>query len=341
MTGGRRDVLAAQALALLGALAIGSALIMAAGQAPGTVWGAMLTRTFGDPYALGQVLLKATSLAFTGLAVALALDAGLLHIGAESQVIAGNLVAGALGAALPADLSPGLALPLVVLAAALTGAAIGALVGGLRAWRGAHEVIVGILLNAIVAGVALWIGNAALFTGGTTRGHAIAAGAELPALGIASSAANVSVVLAVLVAVAVWLVRGRTRVGLAIAAVGRQPEAAIAAGVDAARVRLGVMAAAGAIAALASTNLVLGHKHAFEEGLGRGTGYLGVAVALLARAHPLGVLVAALGLGWLSQAGLAVGDLVPKELTDVIIGVVVLAVAAAAPLAARARSATR
>lgn len=337
----RGQIAGAQALALLAAIAIGSLLMLAAGQAPGNVWGAMVSRTFGDPYALGQVLLKASTLAFTGLAVALALDAGLFHIGAEGQVIAGNLVAGTLGAALPPTISPVVALPLVVMAAALTGALLGAFTGWLRAARGAHEVIVGILLNAIVAGVALWIGNAALFTGGTTRGHTIAVGAQLPTLGIAGSAANASVLIAVLAAVVVWSIRGRTRVGLAIAAVGQQPGAAIAAGVDVTRVRVGVMAAAGAIAALASTNLVLGHKHAFEEGLGRGTGYLGVAVALLARAHPLGVLIAALGLGWLSQAGLAVGDLVPKELTDVIIGVVVLAVAAAAPLAARLRGPQR
>jgi simple sugar transport system permease protein len=95
------------------------------------------------------------------------------------------------------------------------------------------------------------------------------------------------------------------------------------------------MAASGAIAGLAASSLVLGDTHAFEEGLGRGVGYLGVAVGLLGRRHPLGVVIAAVILGFMSQGGLLVYDLVPKELTEVLIGLAVLAVAIAAPLVAR------
>jgi simple sugar transport system permease protein len=91
------------------------------------------------------------------------------------------------------------------------------------------------------------------------------------------------------------------------------------------------MTGAGALAGLCAANFVLGHKHAFEEGLGRGTGFLGISVALLGRSHPLGVAGAALVLGFLSVGGLAVGDLVPKELTEMLQGIVVLAVAAAGP----------
>ena len=318
---------AAVAIVVLATLAIGSALIVIAGESPLRVWTEMGARTFGDSYALGQILLKATTLMFTGLAVAMALDAGLLHIGAESQLVAGSLTAGAVGAALPSDISPVLALPLVLLCVITVGAALGLLIGAMRVWRGAHEVITGILLNVIVAGVALWIGNHAMFTGGTTRAAPIAPGAELPAFGIAGSAANAATLLALLAAVGVWLVRSRTRFGAELRAVGLQPAAAQTAGVAVARVQLMAMALAGALAALAASNLVLGHKHAFEEGLGRGTGYLGVAVALLGRRHPAGVVVAALGLALLSHGGLAVGELVPKELIDVLIGAVVVVVA--------------
>lgn len=315
------------AIVALTCLAIGSALILLAGESPARVWAAMAAGTFGDPYALGQVLLKATTLMFTGLAVALALDAGLLHIGAESQLIAGSLTAGAVGAALPAGTHPALALPIVLGAVALVGAGLGAMIGALRVWRGAHEVITGILLNVIVGGVALWIGNTAMFEGGTTRAAPIVAGAELPTLGIAGSAANAATVLALLLAGTLWLVRTRTRAGAELRAVGWQPAAAHTAGVAVARLQVTAMAAAGAIAALAASNLVLGHKHAFEEGLGRGSGYLAVAVALLGRAHPVGVIGAALGLSLLSQGGLAVSELVPKEFIDVLIGAVVIVVA--------------
>ena len=95
------------------------------------------------------------------------------------------------------------------------------------------------------------------------------------------------------------------------------------------------MAGSGALAGLVASNVVMGHKHAFEEGLGRGYGYLGLAVGLLGRRHPGGVVGAALILGFLGQGGLMVSDMVPKELTELLIGFAVLAVAIAAPTTLR------
>ena len=199
------------------------------------------------------------------------------------------------------------------------------------------------MLNAIVAGVSLWIGNELLFRGGTTRGETIVDGAKLPELPLGGSSANVAVVIAILAAVAIWFLRTRTTWGRAWLAVGQDPAAARAVGISVGRIQTLVMAGSGALAGLAAANFVMGHKHAFEEGLGRGTGFLGISVALLGRSHPFGVLVAALLLGLLSAGGLTVADLVPKELTEMLQGVVVLSVAAAGPWVARrpvAREAT-
>ena len=329
------------ATALLLSLAVGSVLIVAAGQSPWRVWTAMLGRTLGDRYALGQVLYKATTLTFTGLAVGLALDAGLFNIGGEAQLIAGNLAAAVVGAALPAALPGAIALPAAIVAAMTAGALVGGVIGVLRAFRGAHEVITSILLNAIVAGVALWIGSTSLFVGGTTRSAPIVAGAMLPELGLAGSAANASIVLAIAAVFIVWWLRQHSRWGLAWRAVGRSASGAEGAGVSLRSVRVWIMAASGALAGLGAANLVLGHKHAFEEGLGRGTGYLGVAVAVLGRAHPIGIAIAALGLGLLSHGGLVVADLVPKETTEVMIAVVMIAVAISAPLVDHLSAAAR
>ncbi|MCX5746042.1 MAG: ABC transporter permease [Proteobacteria bacterium] len=326
----RREV-ATVGIALLAALAIGSALILVAGRSPGHVWFAMLARTLGDPYLFGQILYKATGLALTGLAVALALDAGLFNIGAEGQLTAGVLACAVVGQALPAGTPAILAIPACTLAAALAGAAIGVTIGALRVTRGAHEVITSIMLNAIVVGVALWIGNAVLFRGGATRGGAIVAGAELPPLGLAGSAANASIVIAALCVGGMWWLRARTTWGAAWRAVGRDPAAARSVGIGVGRVQILAMLGSGALAGLAATNFVLGHKHAFEEGLGRGTGLLGISAALLGRLHPLGVALAAILLGFLSVGGLAVNDLVPKELTEMLQGVVLLSVAVAVP----------
>jgi general nucleoside transport system permease protein len=205
----------------------------------------------------------------------------------------------------------------------------------MRALRNAHEVITAIMLNAIVAGVTLWIGNELLFHGETTESAAIVTGAELPSLGIGGSSANASLVLAAIAVAAMWWLRTSTTWGRAWRAVGEDPAAARSVGISVARVQILAMTGAGALAGLAAANFVMGHKHAFEEGLGRGTGFLGISAALLGRAHPIGIVVAALLLGFLSAGGLAVQDLVPKEMTEMLQGVVVLAVAAAGPWVAR------
>ena len=323
--------LEAAAIAILASLAIGSVLILCAGRAPGHVWWLMVTRTLSSEYNVGQVLYKATALALTGLGVAIALDAGLFNIGGEGQLAAGVLACAAVGTALPAGTPAIVAVPACVLAAALAGGAVGWLIGVLRVTRDAHEVITSIMLDAIVAGVVLWIGNEYVFTNGTTTGRPIIHAAELPGLGLAGSAANTSIVIALAAAAGVWWLRARTTWGQAWLAVGRDPEAARSVGISVGRVQVLVMAASGALCGLAATNLVLGHEHAFEQGLGAGVGFLGISAALLGRMHPAGVVAASLVLGVLSSGGLAVGDLVPKELTEMLQGVVVLAIAAAGP----------
>src|SRR5262249_55933397 len=227
------------------------------------------------------------------------------------------------------------AIPTCVLAAAAAGGAVGGFIGVLRVTRDAHEVITSIMLNYIVAAIALWIGNAVLFQNGTTTGPPIASGAELPALGLGGSPFNGSVVLALAAVAATWWLRVRTTWGQAMRSVGRDPEAARSVGISVGRVRVLVMVGGGALAGLAATNFVLGHKHAFEEGLGRGVGFLGISAALLGRLHPGGVAIAAHALAFLSTGGLTVNTDIPKELTEMLQGVVLLAIAIAVPLVRR------
>jgi general nucleoside transport system permease protein len=330
-----RRELVAVAIAVLASVAIGSAMILVVGKAPGHVWWDMIARTFSSSFRIGDMLYRATAIVLTGLAVSVALDAGLFNIGTEAQVTAGVLACAVTGTALPASTPAIVAIPACTLAAAAAGALIGGVIGILRVTRDAHEVITSIMLNYIVAAIALWIGNAALFQNGTTTGPPIAPGAELPTLGLGGSPVNAAVVLALAAVVATWWLRARTTWGQAMRAVGRDPEAARSVGISVGRVRVLVMLGGGALAGLAATNFVLGHKHAFEEGLGRGVGFLGISAALLGRLHPVGVLVAALGLGFLSTGGLAVNDEIPKELTEMLQGVVLLAVAVAVPLVRR------
>jgi simple sugar transport system permease protein len=124
--------------------------------------------------------------------------------------------------------------------------------------------------------------------------------------------------------------------------VGLQPDAAEYGGVNVGRVWVRAMAVSGAVAGLGGLNYVLGYKHYYEEGFGAGSGFLGVAVALVGRNHPLGIVVAALLFATLSQGGLAVNALVPKQMVEVLQAVVILAVVTSVPEVRRVlRSALR
>ncbi|MBM4193190.1 MAG: ABC transporter permease [Gemmatimonadetes bacterium] len=322
-------------VALAVALVAGDLLILTYGEAPGAVWRLMLEGTWGNAYGIGQVLYKATALAFTGLAVALTLRVGLFNIGAEGQLAAGGFAAGLVGLALPAGTPMLLAVALCVAGAAVAGGITGAVPGVLRAKFGAHEVIVTIMMNFIVLAVLNYIVSAHLHVPETLHTPSINAGA-VPRLAdsIAAfhgSAANWTVLIAGATIGAVAWFLFRTRAGFEWRAVGLQPGAAEYGGVQVGRVWRNAMILSGAIAGIGGVNFVLGYKGYYEDGFAGGAGFLGIAVALVGRNHPLGVAIAALFFATLSQGGLAINAMVPKQMVEVLQGIVILAVAASVP----------
>jgi ABC-type uncharacterized transport system permease subunit len=321
-------------VAVLLALVVGDALILAFGQSPGAVYRLLLEGTWGNAYGFGQVLYKATTLVFTGLAFAIGVRAGLFNIGAESQLAAGGFVAALLGLVLPAGLPSLLALPLFIVAAALGGGAVGALPGYLKARFGAHEVITTIMLNFVVLALLAYFVSTYLHVPETLHTEEIKTGA-LPRLAdvvpaFHGSAANATVLLAAAASLLAWWYLFRTRPGFELRAAGLQPEAAEYGGVRVGGVWLRAMAISGALAGLGGLNYVLGYKH-YEEGFAAGSGFLGIAVALVGRSHPGGIIVAALLFATLSQGGLAVNALVPKQMVEVLQAIVILAVATSVP----------
>ena len=322
-------------VALMLAAVIGDVLILSFGQSPGAVYRLLLEGTWGNAYGFGQVLYKATTLVFTGLAVGLGLRAGLFNIGAESQLAAGGFCAALVGLLLPAGIPALLCLPIYVLAAALGGGVVGAVPGVLKARFGAHEVIVTIMLNFIVLALLNYLTSTRLHVPDTLHTAEIRSGA-LPrvsdlAASFQGSAANATILLAVLAAVAFGWFLFRTRRGFELRAVGLQPHAAEYAGVHVGSVIWRALAMSGAIAGIGGLNYVLGYKHYYEEGFATGAGFLGIAVALVGRSHPIGIGLAALLFATLSQGGLAVNALVPKQMVDVLQAVVILAVATSVP----------
>jgi ABC-type uncharacterized transport system permease subunit len=332
----KREVLTIGFAVLVAALA-GGVLIWVIGKSPLDVYGLLLKSTWGSSYGIGQVLFKATPLILTGLAVAVAFKVGLFNIGAEGQLAAGSFVTAICGAALPAGLPGPIAVVLCVAAGMLTGAAIAGLAGVLKVRYGAHEVINTIMLNFVVSAVVLWAGNARFFLKYTTHTRTISDNATLHDLGITGSAANTSLLLALGLAAAVAYFFARTRRGFEWRAVGYNPRAAQNGGVQLAGVIIGAMALSGALAGAVGANYVLGYKHYYEQGIGSGVGFMGIAVALLGRSHPAGIVMAALLMGTLSHGGLAVAAQVPKELVQILQAVIILTVASAS--AYRERSA--
>jgi simple sugar transport system permease protein len=317
-------------LALLVAVVAGSLLIWFVGKSPLDVYRLLLTSTWGSAYGIGQVLFKATPLILTGLAVAVAFKVGLFNIGAEGQLAAGSFATALCGAALPPWLPGPVAVALCVLAGMLAGAVVAGLAGVLKTRYGAHEVINTIMLNFIVSAVILWAGNAHFFVKYTTHTAAIPDNATLHNLGFPGSEANTSLVLAIGLAVAVAYFFNRTRRGFEWRAVGLNPRAAQNGGVSLAGVILGAMAVSGALAGAVGANYVLGYKGYYERSIGSGVGFWGIAVALLGRNHPAGIVVAALLLGTLQYGGLAVSELVPKELFQILQAIIILTVACVA-----------
>jgi ABC-type uncharacterized transport system permease subunit len=322
-------------VALLIAVVVGDLLILLVGQAPGAVYARLLEGTWGNFYGFGQVLYKATTLIFTGLAVAIGLRAGLFNIGAEGQLAAGGFVAALMGLVLPAGTPWILAIPLCLIAAAAGGGAVGLVPGVLKARFGAHEVIVTIMLNFIVLALLNWVIAAKLHVPETLHTPEIAVG-SVPRLSqyleiFHGSAANLSLFLALATAAGVGYYLFRTGGGYELRAVGLQPDAAEYGGVHVGRMWLRALTISGALAGLGAVNYVLGYKHYYEEGFGAGSGFLGIAVALVGRNHPFGIVFASLFFATLSQGGLAINALVPKQMVEALQAVVILAIAASVP----------
>ena len=332
-------------VALLIAILVGDILILSFGQSPAAVYELLISGTWGNAYGFGQVLYKTTILTFTGLSVALALRAGLFNIGAEAQLAAGGFAAALLGLVLPAGIPALLVLPLYIVVAALAGAVVGGIPGALKAKFGAHEVITTIMLNFIVLALLNYLISARFNVEDTLHTAEIRSGAlsrlsdYVPAFH--GSAANTVLILALVIVALSWVFLFRTRGGFELRAVGLQPQAAEYSGVNVGIMWWRAMGLAGAVAGIGGLNYVLGYKHYYEEGFGAGAGFLGIAVALVGRSHPFGVVIAAVLFATLSQGGLAVNALVPKQMVDVLQAVVIISMATAVPAVHRALLAVR
>ncbi|UYN95550.1 MAG: ABC transporter permease [Enhydrobacter sp.] len=293
----------------------------------------LVVGALGSSEAIGYTLYYATNFAFTGLAVAIAFHAGLFNIGGEGQAYVGGLGCGLAVLALDTSLPAWALIPLAVAAAALFGAAWAAVPAWLQAWRGSHIVITTIMFNFIAAALMVYLMVNVLIAPGsmTPQSRNFADTAGIPfvheLLGTARSPLNLSVVLALLCCVGVWFFLWRTSWGYALRAMGHNREAAIYAGTDLRAMTMLAMCLSGAMAGFVGVNELLGVHHRIVLDFQAGYGFAGIAVALMGRNHPFGIVLAALLFGALQQGGAELAFEIPgitREMVVVIQGLIIL-----------------
>lgn len=287
-------------------LIIGSSLTALVGENPLNVLGIIFRSAFGSPYDLGMTLFYATPLIFTGLAVSTAFKTGLFNIGGEGQLTLGALAAAAIGILGPQrDMAPWpLGVLLAILAASAAGFLWGAIAGWLKAMRGSHEVVTTIMLNFVAANIASYATLYLLRNQETQNPETIDVGTNY-LLGkweyFGGAPISAALILAILCAVAMHIFWTKSRRGFEMSAVGIGEKAAEVAGIARRSSQIWGLALAGGIAGLAGLGDVLCSAGRFKLGFSADYGFTGIAVALLARSHPLGILGSAFLFGALHK----------------------------------------
>ena len=288
----------------------------------------LIQGSLGSSYGIGFTLYYATTFVFTGLAVAIAFHASLFNIGGEGQAALGGLGVTLVCLALPWPHWT-LALPVAILGAALFGGAWAFIPGYLQAKRGSHVVITTIMFNFIASALVVYLlVNVLKAPGMAPETRNFAPGTHLPfmhemlaAVGIRMSRTpmNLTSLLAIVAAVLTWLLIWRTRLGYEIRAFGFSEPAAVYAGIDPVRITLIVMVLSGAMAGLMALNVVMGFQHRLVLDYVGGAGFVGIAVALMGRSHPVGVVLAAILFGILYQGGAELAFEMPKISREMIV----------------------
>jgi ABC-type uncharacterized transport system permease subunit len=295
---------------------------------------ALWDSSVGTPQALSRTLVEATPLALGGLSVALAFRAGLFNIGAAGQLVIGATCAGWVG--FTWDLPKPVHLPLAVVAGFAGGAAWGGIAGVLKARTGAHEVITTIMLNYISYGLLNYALRSDAFQPegrDDLISKAVAESARLPEITVGEVTVHAGLILAVGAAVAVWLLLERSTVGFRMQSVGANPFAARYAGMSVGSMYVLAMVLAGGLAGLAGTVNILGRSSfSLTGGYYSFLGFDAIAVALLGRARPAGVLGAAFLFGVLraGSTGMQARTSTPVDIIVVIQALIILFVAAPA-----------
>jgi ABC-type uncharacterized transport system permease subunit len=312
------------------ALLVAAVVVKGIGQSPVEVMSVLVHGAFGTERGMSYTLYYMTSFIFTGLAVAVAFHAGLFNIGAEGQATLGGLGTGLVALWLSQRLPAPVLLPLMLIAGALFGMAWAAVPAYLQAYRGSHIVITTIMFNFLASTLLVYLLVNHLKAPGNMSVESVpfGPGAHLPGmhealawLGIAwpSSPLNLSVLLAFLSAAGVYALLWKSRAGYRLRAVGSSESAAAYAGIHAKHQVIVAMAISGALAGMVGMNEIAGVNGKLLLDFVGGAGFTGIAVSVMGRNHPVGIVLSSLLFGALFQGGAEVSFEVPGFSRDMVV----------------------
>jgi simple sugar transport system permease protein len=332
------DVVLVPVVSLLLAAIISAIVFVAVGQDPWEALKLMAYGAVGTSDFLGYTLFYATNFIFTGLAVAVAFHASLFNIGGEGQVLLGGL-----GAAIVCLFIPWPHWSLALLAGAGAAALFGALwvviPSYLQARRGSHIVITTIMFNFMASGLLVFILGGPLKPDGQmqTATKVFDEAVHLPSLNdiaqvfgsdmFGRSPVNISIILAIAACFAVWALIWHTRLGYEIRSLGKSESATRYAGISAINITMIALLISGGLAGMMAVNNTMGiNSPQLVDNAAGGAGFIGIAVALMGRNHPVGIVIAALLFGALYQGGaeLSAATSIPVQIVVVIQALVIM-----------------
>ncbi|HKV42560.1 MAG TPA: ABC transporter permease [Blastocatellia bacterium] len=321
-------------IAVVAAFLVGGVIVLAIGDDPLLVYELFISSAFGTVDGIAYTLFYSTPLIFTGLAVAVAFKCGLLNIGAEGQLVVGAFAAAWVGLVLH-SWPAGIVVLLAGLGAMAAGGIWSGIPGIMKAKFGAHEVITTIMMNFIAFNIISYLtqyhyrkqGDPILETrpiaevqnGVITGPHIPRMHSLLAPLGIAFPERlpiNAAFLLALVACLIVYIFLWKTKWGLGLRAVGISHGAAEYGGISISRNIVLAMAISGMLAGMVGINEVLGYRYRYYDGFSPSYGFTGIAVALLGRNHPAGVLIAAILFGALTRASLFIDIFTTKVSKD-------------------------
>jgi simple sugar transport system permease protein len=321
-------------LNLLSALLVAALVIHLLGESPVESLAILANSAIVNPEGLAYTLFYASTFIFTGLAVSIAMQAGLFNIGAEGQMYIGGLGIALVMLNLDAHLSPWLLIPLGMLGAALFGALWAFLPGYLQAKRGSHVVVTTIMFNFIAANLMNFLIVRFMIPEGDQNpaSRVFSAAAAMPLLSswfpaLGDTPLNISFLIAIAALVIYGVMVWRSSWGYKLRATGLNAHAAHYAGVKISRTIIVTMLVSGALAGLAAVNSVLGSTHYLSLNFPAGAGFVGIAIALMGRQHPVGIFLSSVLFGALIQGGFDLSlekPNIPQETFIFIQGLIIL-----------------